>query len=165
MDTGKLHEWLQVVGLFGVIASLIFVGLQMKQDRDIALSAATQARTETTIQNIMGSSSNPILASAIDKIELGENQPLLPSEERALGMMGLAVLFNLENVHYQYQSGYVSEERWVASRQTLKGLLRPHYGARARYEADPGQWRESFQQIVEELLKEIDSEETDLLEP
>ena len=34
MDSAKLNDWLQVVGLFGVIASLIFVGLQMKQDRD-----------------------------------------------------------------------------------------------------------------------------------
>ena len=64
MDSGKLNEWLQVVGLFGVIASLMFVGLQMKQDREIALSAATQARTETTIQSILGMVSNPIFAAA-----------------------------------------------------------------------------------------------------
>jgi len=37
----RLNEWLQVAGLFGVIASLMFVGLQMKQQQEIALSAAT----------------------------------------------------------------------------------------------------------------------------
>jgi len=158
MNSAKLNEWLQVVGLFGLIASLVFVGLQMRQDQDIALSAATQARTETTIQNILGSASNPMVASAIDKIELGDSESLLPSEKRALRLMGTATLFNLENVHYQYQNGYVSTERWNGTRQTLKGLLRPTYFARASYEVDPAAWSESFQRLVDELILEIDSE-------
>ena len=45
MDSAKLNDWLQVIGLFGVIASLIFVGLQMKQDREIALAGTYQDRT------------------------------------------------------------------------------------------------------------------------
>jgi hypothetical protein len=36
MDSSKLNDWLQVVGIFAVVASLIFVGLQMKQTDDIA---------------------------------------------------------------------------------------------------------------------------------
>jgi len=46
MDSAKLNDWLQVIGLFGVIAGLAFVGLQMKQEQKIALSAAYQARVE-----------------------------------------------------------------------------------------------------------------------
>lgn len=34
----KLGDWLQIIGLFGVIGSLIFVGLQLKQTQAIALS-------------------------------------------------------------------------------------------------------------------------------
>lgn len=158
MDSAKLNDWMQVIGIFAVVASLIFVGLQMRQEQKIALSAATQARTETTIQNIMGISSNPILASAIDKVELGHSESLLPSEIRTLHMSGTAVLFNFENVHYQYQNGYVSEERWSGTRETFKGLLRQSYGARASYEVNPAAWRESFQQVVDEVILEIDSE-------
>ncbi len=44
MDTAKLNDWMQVIGIFAVVASLIFVGLQMKQTQEIALSAAYQAR-------------------------------------------------------------------------------------------------------------------------
>ena len=44
MSSSKLNDWLQVIGLFGVIASLVFVGLQMMQDREIALSAIYQER-------------------------------------------------------------------------------------------------------------------------
>lgn len=38
LDSAKLNDWLQVIGIFAVLGGLIFVGLQMKQDRQIALS-------------------------------------------------------------------------------------------------------------------------------
>ena len=158
MDSAKLNDWLHVVGLFGVIASLVFVGLQMKQDREIALSTATQARTETTIQNILGVASNPIMASALDKIELGEINLLTLSERQALMLSSRATLYNLENSHYQYSNGFISQEKWSASREALKDLLRPSYAARATYEANPASWRESFQHVVDELILEIESE-------
>ena len=72
MDSAKLNEWMQVVGIFAVVASLIFVGLQMQQDREIALSVATQARTETTVQSIAANAANPFYMSAIDKIANGD---------------------------------------------------------------------------------------------
>lgn len=43
-DLAKIHDWLQVIGMFGLIASLIFVGMQIRQDRQIALSSIYQAR-------------------------------------------------------------------------------------------------------------------------
>lgn len=38
MDSQKLHDWLQIIGITAVVASLIFVGLQIKQSDDIALA-------------------------------------------------------------------------------------------------------------------------------
>ncbi len=48
MDSTKLNDWLQVVGLFGIIGSLIFVGLQMKQDRQIALAEVITSAAESS---------------------------------------------------------------------------------------------------------------------
>lgn len=159
MDSAKLHDWLQVVGLFGVIGSLIFVGLQMKQDREIALSAATQARTETTIQNILGVASNPYYMSAVDKISNGAGDTLTASERHGIRMQSTAALFNFENIHYQYQQGFVPPDRFAATRETLKGLLRMPWGPRQHFESNPRAWRASFQQVVNELIAEIDAEE------
>ena len=36
MDSNKVNDWLQIFGMFGIIASLIFVGLQLKQADEIA---------------------------------------------------------------------------------------------------------------------------------
>ena len=40
MDSAKVNDWMQVVGIFAVVASLLFVGLQMKQTHEIALAEA-----------------------------------------------------------------------------------------------------------------------------
>jgi hypothetical protein len=36
LDSAKINDWAQVIGIFALVASLMFVGLQMKQDREIA---------------------------------------------------------------------------------------------------------------------------------
>ncbi len=39
----EVNDWLQVIGLFGVIGGLIFVGLQLSLDRQVAIVEGTQA--------------------------------------------------------------------------------------------------------------------------
>ncbi len=50
MDSAKLNDWMQVVGIFAVVASLIFVGLQMIQDREIALAGQYQERSAMAVE-------------------------------------------------------------------------------------------------------------------
>jgi hypothetical protein len=38
MDSRKLNDWLQVIGLFGVLGGLIFVGMQLLLDRQVAVT-------------------------------------------------------------------------------------------------------------------------------
>ena len=40
MDSAKLNDWLQVTAIFALVASLIFVGLQMKQTQEIGQGEA-----------------------------------------------------------------------------------------------------------------------------
>ncbi len=158
MDSAKINDWLQVVGLFGVIASLIFVGLQMKQDREIALSAISQARTEATMQAINDQMSNPYLMSAWAKIDDGNAEPLTSSERRAVMVYGQHTLYNFENIHYQFTNGFVDEEHWTKARATLKMLFGSNEGVRESFEAAPENWRQSFRSAVEEILAELDAE-------
>ncbi len=43
MNKAGRKDWLQVIVVFGVIASLVFVGLQLRQSHEIALVAPYQA--------------------------------------------------------------------------------------------------------------------------
>jgi len=68
VDSAKINDWLQVVGMFGVIASLIFVGMQMNQTQQIALSSTYQARSDATVEALVAAISSPEYLSASAKV-------------------------------------------------------------------------------------------------
>ena len=49
MDSSKLNDWMQVVGIFAVVISLLFVGYQLKQSQDIAIAGQNQERQSVAI--------------------------------------------------------------------------------------------------------------------
>ena len=158
MDSSKISDWLQIVGLFGVIGSLMFVGLQMKQEQEIARSAASQARTELSVQYLLETAANAELGSAESKL-LSENQESLTySEARVLNLNQAALLFVYENIHYQYTNGFIADERWQGTRASIKTRLFQHTGLRERYESNPIQWSSSFRGVLDEIITEIDAE-------
>ena len=66
MTTKKnISDWLQVVGMFGVIFSLVFVGYQIQQTHAIALSSVYQTRSNATAEWHMAATNSPELLSGI----------------------------------------------------------------------------------------------------
>jgi hypothetical protein len=50
MNSAKLNDWFQMIGLAAVVGSLIFVGLQLKQADDIAFAELAENRTASEIE-------------------------------------------------------------------------------------------------------------------
>jgi hypothetical protein len=162
VNSAKLNDWLQVIGLFGVIASLMFVGLQMQQDREVAILAAYQARTDLTVESIVSWMDNENFRTANLNARMPEAGPasLTPEERQLVMMQAAAQMYMTENVFFQYESGYLPEDHWQKSRAVLKGSLR-RWPLRLVYEEDPEDWRPSFGVLIDEILAEIDAEEAD----
>jgi len=76
MDSKKLNDWLQLVGLAAVVASLIFVGLQIKQSDEIAM---VELLDNAAFRNFELSSLRTSHADVWRKACLGEE--LTPSEK------------------------------------------------------------------------------------
>lgn len=49
MDSAKLNDWLQIVGMLAIVASLVFVGLQVKQSQSIGEGAQAVAWMEVAV--------------------------------------------------------------------------------------------------------------------
>ena len=58
MDSAKLNDWMQVIGIFALVASLVFVGLQMRQAHEIALSDIYQSRAASVIEMVTANAAN-----------------------------------------------------------------------------------------------------------
>ena len=158
MNSSKINDWLQVVGLFGVIGSLIFVGLQMKQDQEIALSVAAQSRAELTVQFMLDRSNNPYYLSGKAKVDNDAMDTLTAEERESLTLSYMAQLFLYENIHDQYERGFINDERWIGTRENIAGSLGKGRPMRLVYEATESRWRSSFRKVVDELIVEVDAE-------
>jgi len=125
-----------VIGLFAVVASLIFVGLQMKQTDAIALSAIYQERAISSRETSLALASNPYFLSGSAKLYVGKQSELTAQEAIALEYDLGSYLVTMDNYHQQYEWGFLSEAHWSSTiagvkcsfehpwyREVLKGLM------------------------------------------
>jgi hypothetical protein len=169
MQNDRLNDWLQIVGMAAIVASLIFVGLQLKQSQDIAIAAQYQARSDSLREQFSAIlESEPglrvigtdFLADIQSRQELpaefktwASEQPV---EELAFRAIGAYIsLKSYDNLYFQYQSGFLSEEAWDAMRvQLTQSLREPQTWMRGTFEENPEIWRQSYRKLIQELLDE-----------
>jgi len=155
MSSRKIEDWLQIAGLFGIVGSLIFVGLQMKLDREIALSEIWQARAGVLIEKVTSDASNEILLSAFIKSDSGRLDEITPMEQRAVQFYVTGSVYAWENSHYQYVLGFLPEEHWARIRGGIKRRLQdPLQGPLVRNKNHLA----SFGAVVEEIDRELTNE-------
>ena len=157
MDSAKLNDWMQVIGIFALVASLIFVGLQMQQDREIALSEIWQARTAVLIEHASSAGSNEILLSAFAKNGSGRLAEITLVEQEAGRFYVWRAMYLWENSHYQYTLGFVPEEHWMRVRGGIKITLRDPFQGPFMREIST-RMRPSFRAVVEEIDRELTAE-------
>ncbi len=145
MDSAKLNDWMQVIGIFALVASLIFVGLEMRQSQRIALSATYQARADSSMVLRMAALESERLQTAMAKsFQDGNLERLTPEELVVLRARWNGQLVYLENMHFQYLSGFITEEHWQTNRNELMGMLSRNPEWRAELLGRCGNYRETF---------------------
>ncbi|NDV61444.1 hypothetical protein G0Q06_03170 [Puniceicoccales bacterium CK1056] len=168
MKWEKLNNWIQIIGMLGVIGSLVFVGLQLKQSQEIAIAAQYQARLESASSHYTSIlQSNPALhAIGTDILSDMLADPSIPEdlkawasaqpvEELAVRLIGAIIaLKSHDNVYFQYQSGFIDQESWDALCTQLKiGLDDQRTWMKSIYLENPMVWRESYRELIEELIE------------
>jgi hypothetical protein len=175
MDPTKLRDWMEVIGIFALVASLIFVGLQMKQAQDIAIAEQYQVRAIYGAEHVGSYVENEhMLEMQVvvfkNAYESGEFGDAFKSDYEAFGpeyvvselIMAGKTLVTVDAYYFQYQQGFMEEEAWVAFRFRFKDAFRDDY-VRTTYLRDPDVWRESFQELCDALIVELRAE-TELTE-
>jgi hypothetical protein len=155
MTSTKLRDWLEILGIFAVVASLIFVGLEMRQSHEIALSQTYQSRTAAAVEWNTAFAANELAMSAYIKAAEG-NDDISPLEREALRRTMLAVFFLFDNAYYQYQQGYVSEEFWLSTRESMKNLMSHPAANEIFLHRLRTAGRPDFRDVVLEVNEELD---------
>ena len=162
LKSGDWKSIAELIGIAAIVASLIFVGLQMRQSHDIALSQTHSARSGTVIEQIMSVAENQYYLSALAKRAAGKPDEITPIEHQALLQVANAAMFSIEDAFYQHRKGFLPDERWNASRANLKWFMSgdAHIQTREIYERNPSAWSSEFQKVVDEIIHEIDASTT-----
>jgi hypothetical protein len=156
-------EIIEVTGLIAVVASLIFVGVQLSFDRRVALADQYQRRTEMFVStNLALIESDAWKETAIQSWESGsrprwwtqEIEDAAPEYYTPLHyQLNILTSRNLmtmyDNLYYQYTNGFLGEGYWAGVEKAINGSVQGvMFGPLMLNEArNPG-----FKKFLEELL-------------
>jgi hypothetical protein len=123
MNSSKLSEWMQIIGIFAVVLSLIFVGLEMRQTQEIARATLYQMRSDssTTIGGYM--IENEQAREVAVRVAIGGTESLSPEDFLLNRVTCDSILGHFENSHHLYTLGFLADEQWNADRSQLAELL------------------------------------------
>ena len=138
---GAISEF---VGAIAVVATLIYLAVQIRQNTRLMRSTVKQSLTEAT-QNVIFK-----LAENSDvwvKLTTGE-KPSSPEEDVRMSLLVRATLRGFESQCYQYDAGLLEENEWHALRTAIEDIcglpgvrrywaeLKPHMSERLRVVVD-----------------------------
>jgi hypothetical protein len=172
----KKTDWkdiVEIVGIAAIVGSLLFVGLQFKQSHEIALANRYQTRFETisdyagniiqseTAMRVLGKRVLPrVLKSDGVPDSVKEWASDQPGDELAFWLLeAWRANKAYDNLYFQYQSGFLSQESWVGFRAEMKReLFFENRGTRHYYQMGPEIWRQSYRELIEEIIAEVEGE-------
>ncbi len=107
----KLNQWLTIAANFGVIAGLIFLGLEIQQNTVSTRMAARENATQGHIDYLGYLLDNTVLARANEK--LSNNQPIDDLEDNQMRIFLQMRWRHYERVYYQYRNDLISDQEWA----------------------------------------------------
>lgn len=124
MNKPNFRTSIEIVGLFSLVASLIFVGLQLQQDRVIAEANQYQARAEMRLNNHRSFLESDQVFPVLAKVQASGLESLTPVERRIHTTTQVMEIIAYDNNFYQYELGVISEKYWESARKRIKLRLR-----------------------------------------
>ena len=118
----KMHQAGELIAAIAVVISLIFVGLQIK-DNTIATEAATYQDTVAyDIEILLNMGSTPEMARVF--FTFSEDPDSLNEDEYLQGRTLLsATVRHLENLYLQHEAGMLSDEAWATREALIRNIV------------------------------------------
>ena len=103
----------ELIGMAAIVASLIFVGLQLKQSQDVAISTQYNQRTALSIDifNAQLESGDLIMWARLGGWDSTSERSA--EDLGRLYLTGLSYLTLADNHYYQFQNRFLDDESWL----------------------------------------------------
>ena len=161
MTLEDLYYVSQIVAVIGIFASLIFVGLQVRQNTKAIRATSHHAVTDSfnAINNMIAN--DPAFARRW-RLGAAGSEELNEDERVSFGFMSLAYMRIFETLYYQYNNGTLDKKLFDAELQTLKwSLTEEHPGTLAWWATNPISLSAEFRAFIDDLIRDAQREAAD----
>jgi hypothetical protein len=165
-------EIIELVGIFALVASLIFVGMQLLLDRRIAMSDQYFNRAESVKSDLRAELESEESYLEFEEMwALGERPPYWDEnwdiarqvEEGIVSVSSIRTqilrqqlrVIGFDNIYYQYTQELIEEEFWLSFRELIKRDMTQSELVRALFVAYA---RPSIRPVIDLIDREIDAE-------
>ena len=107
MNSKKVHDWLQIAGVLGVVAGLALVAYELRQNHSMMQAQTRQALAQSAIDLLWREGEDQDLANIIVRGNAGEE--LSADEFFRFRRTNTAFFVYWENVYYQYKTGLIDD--------------------------------------------------------
>jgi hypothetical protein len=108
----------QIVGVIAVVATLVYLSMQVKQGKDLLISEARQAQLNTDQNNIYQFIEHPQLVHA-----QSSKDPIDSEEKARLAFFIIASMRAREHEYFQYKAGVLDEVTWKTFQNVIVFVL------------------------------------------
>ena len=173
METSK-KDIVEIVGIFAIVISLIFVGMQLKLERKVALAEQYFNRAESVKEDYRTALLNPEHFRSLEEDwarnaeshffydrdweemkQVREGTRRISSVETRWFEDRLQIV-GYDNLYYQYKQGLIDRETWDGLRESMKRSMSSSDMTRDVFESGA---RPNIKPIIVEILKEIELEQ------
>jgi len=156
MDTNNLNRWMTLIANFGVIAGLIFLAVEIRQNTESLDESRNQARLQSYqlyLQNLDESfrtlANSPYMADIFVKYKNEGAAALSDVEMQRLRWQSQTGMQRLDTLHYLNEIGYGDPDQY-------ESVFRTTGCEHAERWKDIGIWpnRPNFRAAIEELLEQ-----------
>lgn len=147
MDLITLSALAQVISAVGVIISLIYLAVQVRQNTRAVRNSTHHHLTVTRLDYVGMVVQNPELSHILHRGS--QDLTTLSAEERYRFSLLMYYLFSAgENFYYQYRQGALDEEQWARWCETLRNYF-TQPGIRAWFAKNPRRFAASFNAFLQ----------------
>lgn len=155
-----LRSIAEAVGVIGVIASLVFVGVEIRQNAEATRSAMAQQLTDGWLQWNLTMVDSDAWAAVGRLYELEDLSEASFEDRSVAGSLMRAVFQNWSNLHYHYLNGNLDQTLWDSVvRDITVGNSMDWLRLRAwAWEQNRHVYHESFQRLFDSLEAALPAE-------
>lgn len=145
-------ELAQIISAVAVVISLIYVGIQIRQNTLATKAAMRQSISDNDVTYLLSFLDNSIVAEANAKLTAGDTLSIKEKEQLIAQQHVNFRVF--ENAHYQNKNGLLENEVWQRYKIIIHLLLSHNETAMEHWQGNSFTYTSSFQNTIQEIMSD-----------